>query len=188
MQGEVVIRKERTVRTDFELWHTSWCLVEAGKETETGSAHQFRASLIFTAFALEAYLNHLGPQLLQNWISIERRRSPQAKLKLLCRKLAIKADWSARPWLTINELFSYRNSLAHGRGEELKEVYRDSVENYQKRFYDLPRAQWEKYSSLKTAQQARDDVDVIVNLLHQKGGAKMDFPFYSGMNMASAGS
>lgn len=57
---KALVTKERDVRTHAELWHTSNCLLESGKQVREGSAHQFRASLVFRAFALEAYLNWQG--------------------------------------------------------------------------------------------------------------------------------
>lgn len=65
-----------------ELWHTSNCLLNAGQQSAEGSAHQFRASLVFRAFALEAFLNWLGPQLIPHWQYLERLK-PREKLDLL---------------------------------------------------------------------------------------------------------
>jgi hypothetical protein len=51
---------EREVITYSHMWHTSECLLKRGQEQEAYSFHQYMASLVFTAFTLEAYLNHLG--------------------------------------------------------------------------------------------------------------------------------
>ena len=67
MSTNVAITKARTVRIDSELWNTSEWLLKAGQERAIGYAHQFRTSLVFTAFALEAYLNHIGPLFLKTW-------------------------------------------------------------------------------------------------------------------------
>ena len=52
---KVSVSTKRHVYTYAELWHTSKALLERGQEQEAASAHQFRASLAFTAFTLEAY-------------------------------------------------------------------------------------------------------------------------------------
>jgi hypothetical protein len=185
MKKNVQVRKERSVRIDAELWQSSWCLLRAGQENQLGCDHQFRASLIFTAFSLEAYLNHVGPLLLESWERIERKLMPIDKLKLLSEFLKIKADWSARPWQTLQGLMSFRNSLAHGRGEDLCEEYCDSLDDYQKKFYDFPRTEWEKYATEKMALQARADVESVANLLHRCHGKLPSLPFLTGEVLAS---
>jgi len=49
------VTEKREVRIHSELWHTSNCLLEAGQEEREGAVHQFRASLVFRAFYLEAF-------------------------------------------------------------------------------------------------------------------------------------
>ena len=60
-----------------ELWDTSWSLLNQGQNREEGSFHQFAGSF-FTAFSLEAYLNHIGPKVFRNWAlssGSDRRKS-----------------------------------------------------------------------------------------------------------------
>jgi hypothetical protein len=59
----VTVTIKRDVRIHGSLWPTSCWLLERGKEEKTGSSHLFMASLVFTAFTLEAYLNWLGGRL-----------------------------------------------------------------------------------------------------------------------------
>lgn len=70
------------MRIHAELWHTANCLLGAGQKEPKGSAHQFRASLVFRAFALEAFLNWLGYHLMPHWQYLERLK-PREKLDLL---------------------------------------------------------------------------------------------------------
>jgi hypothetical protein len=186
MSTKVSIKKERVVRADGELWHTSWCLLKSGQENEVGSTHQFRASLVFTAFALEAYLNHIGAILFKSWETIERKLTPNEKLTLICEHLKIDMDWSARPWQTVKALMRYRNSLAHGRGDKLTEQWEDSIEHYAAKLHEQILTEWERYASADTAIQARSDVEDIVHRLHKQSGVKHDFPFSFGMQSGSA--
>lgn len=186
MPSHIVVKKERTVRVDAELWHTSECLLLAGQECELGSAHQFRASLIFTAFAFEAYLNHIGPSLFTTWSDIERKLTPQGKLSLLCECLAITTDWSSRPWQSIKALFRFRNTLAHGRGEQLQEDVKRSVQHYQREIYVFPLTEWEKFASAETALRAREDVLQVTELLQEKSNRHDNIPFLHGAQGVSA--
>lgn len=77
---KIEVRKEREVNTYVLLWDTSKYLFGKGIEDEKGSFYQFKASIIFMAFTLEAYLNHIGEKLFTNWKHIERKLGPQEKL------------------------------------------------------------------------------------------------------------
>ncbi len=182
----VVVKKERKVRIDAELWHTSECLLKAGEEHELGSTHQFRASLIFTVFSFEAYLNHIGPSIFASWSEIEKKLSPQEKLSLLCERLVISPDWACRPWQSIKALVRFRNAIAHGRGEQLAEIHKESVQNYQRSLYEMPLAEWEKYGSQENAQRAREDVLQVAELLQAKTGNFEHLPFFFGMQSGTA--
>jgi hypothetical protein len=186
MPSHIVVEKERLVRIDAELWRTSECLLNAGQERERGCTHQFRASLIFTAFAFEAYLNHIGPGVFASWPEIERKLSPHEKLSLLCEQLAVTVDWSSRPWQSIKALMGYRNTVAHGRGEQLKESYKENAEHYHRRFYEIPLTDWEEYGSKENAERAREDVLKVTELIQAKTGSLDHLPFFPGSLSGSA--
>src|SRR5262245_47164042 len=118
---KAIVTQERDVRTYAELWHASRKVLEAGIREPVGSSWQFLASIVLTAFAFEAYLNHVGPTVLSSWEGLERL-SVSAKLDLLCEVLKVKlpGDKSRRPKKTIAELFKFRNTLAHGRTKTIK--------------------------------------------------------------------
>ncbi len=113
------VTKQRDVRIHAELWHTANCLLDAGQAEPKASAHLFRASLVFRAFYLEALLNWLGPHLLPHWTYLERLK-PREKLDLLNGLIHITPDYASRPWQIVKDLFTFRNTLAHGKPENLK--------------------------------------------------------------------
>src|SRR4029453_16688882 len=94
--------------------------VEAGVLNQRGSSWQFLSSAVLTAFTFEAYLNHVGPQVIACWASLERL-PPQAKFELLCETLKVEfpEGRGKRPLQTIDRLFEFRNNMAHGRSETL---------------------------------------------------------------------
>ena len=57
----------------------------------------------------------------------------------------------------------YRNSVAHGRGEELTEEYEDSIEHYATKLHERTLTKWEKYATVETAIRARSDVEDIAH-------------------------
>jgi hypothetical protein len=88
---KVTVTKDREVITYAELWHTSRCLLKKGQDEKEGSFHQFMASLVFTAFTLEAYLNHIGPKVFNCWAAIERL-GPKEKLDIITEKIGLTID------------------------------------------------------------------------------------------------
>ena len=75
MVASVYISKERQLITYSNFWNASRFLLESGKRDERGSYYQFLASLVFSAFTFEAFLNHIGEHLFSRWPELERRLS-----------------------------------------------------------------------------------------------------------------
>ena len=112
--------KTRQVNTYYEMWRVSyWTMAQAEKEVE-GSFFQIMASLTFTAFTLEAYLNRIGKRTFECWDDLERPPS-FAKINVLAEKLKVKKDDSKRPFQTVKILFDFRNEVAHGKTILLKD-------------------------------------------------------------------
>ncbi|MEO6338624.1 MAG: hypothetical protein ABIO39_01185 [Caulobacteraceae bacterium] len=119
-RGYAYVDHEREVNTYAELWHASDVVLTKGQADRQGSAWQYLSSLILSAFAFEAYMNHVGDAHFPNWDDLERL-GPMEKLRHL--SLAFKIDLGSngeRPLQTLRELIRLRNVLAHGRSVTLK--------------------------------------------------------------------
>ena len=60
-----------TVLTYSYLRNSSNCLLKKAEETEEGNVHTSLASLVMSAFSLEASLNHIGTKLFPFWKDVE---------------------------------------------------------------------------------------------------------------------
>ena len=78
-----------------------------------------QASILFSAFTHEAFLNTLGPKIITFWEAVEFL-SPSKKLTIITASLKYKPVFGECPYLTLQSLFAFRNAIAHGRAEELK--------------------------------------------------------------------
>jgi hypothetical protein len=161
---KVLVTQERDLYTYAELWHASQCLLADGMKQPSGSSWQFLSSIVLTAFAFEAYLNHVGRQVFSCWESLEKR-SWKSKLQRLCETLDVSLP--ERPRQTIDQLFKFRNTLAHGRSEtitpEPKSVDVDELEAHRKERLLL---QWELLiEDCEFAKRTREDVETILKLL-----------------------
>jgi hypothetical protein len=163
----VKVTKTRDFRAHALIWHTSGWLLDAGQEKEQGSFHQFLASLVFTAFALEAYLNWLGEQLFPHWKYLDKL-SPLERLQLVSDHLETELSHGSRPFQTVKALFKFRNSVAHAKPELLKEETLEvDDEHLDMNLGKFIRSEWEQYCNATNAERSREDVKNIINRLHE---------------------
>jgi hypothetical protein len=178
---KVSIEKQRHVVTYAELWHTSLCLLKTGQAQEEGSFHQFMGSLVFTAFSLEAYLNHIGPKLfqVQCWNGLERL-TPQDKLNVIAEKTGVQIDYGKRPWGIMKELFGFRNDVAHGKSIKVARVRVVPISKHESNMREFEKTAWEAFCTRHNAERARKDVEKIVLILHKKAEINDEYPFVAG--------
>ena len=165
-----------------EIWRTSYWMLEQAETEPKGSFFQIMGSLIFTAFTLEAYLNHIGERIFTCWDDLEQL-SPQKKLNVIAEKLEVEKDYSKRPFQTVKQLFKFRNAIAHGKSEFLKSEDLISVTSVQinEPIGKVLEPEWEKYCNLKNAVLAREDVEKIIRILHTSSGSDEKL-FFQGMS------
>ena len=166
----VDVSKERTVHTYSEMWHCSRVLLMKAKTDKEGSTWQIMAALMFVAFTVEAFLNHLGSRHFECWGEIEKSLSPPKKLSLLCESLEIPLDHGSRPVQTVQKLFRFRNDVAHGKDVTIKhekQIYatENEVDILTKEFL-VP--EWQEYCTIKCADRAREDAEALIRELHRK--------------------
>jgi len=101
---KVKVSKERQVNTYAEMWNASHVMLDKAEKDVEGSYYQLMASLIFTAFTLEACLNHIGKQIFGCWDDLEQL-SPQKKMNIIAEKLRVAKDDGKRPFQTVKKLF-----------------------------------------------------------------------------------
>jgi hypothetical protein len=186
MTKRVLTEKEREVRTYAEMWHTSWCLLKKGQEQPKGSHHQFMASLVFTAFTLEAYLNHVGLKLFQCWNDLERL-GPNDKLNLIAEHIGLEIKRDRRPWQVMKDLFGFRNDIAHGKTVRLTSKEIVPLDKHQEEgFPEFIPTKWENFCNQKNAERAREDVEAIIRAIHETAKIEDETPFAKGMQFRSS--
>jgi hypothetical protein len=190
MSKEVVtVSRERDIRIHAELWLTSKCLLERGQEQKKGSFHQFMASLVFTAFTLEAYLNWLGDSLFPHWSYLERLK-PEEKLEVISDQLRVSVDNHSRPWQTVKKLFQFRNYIAHGKPENVSTRTVELIDEHlddKLGEYARTKKDWESFCTREHAEQAIEDVEQIAKTLHAAANLKDGLePFSLGFQSTKA--
>jgi len=181
------VSKERQVNTYAYMWQASNVMLDKAKKDPEGSDFQLMASLIFTAFTLEAYLNHIGQRIFKCWNALEQL-SPSRKLNVIAEKLEVEKDNGKRPFQTVSNLFKFRNDLAHGKSVSLQHqekavVVDNTFDDY---MYERLETPWEEFCTMENAERARVDVESIIRKFHEASGISDDILFASGMWSGSA--
>jgi hypothetical protein len=150
----------------------SWSATVANSAAALRSYPQ-GAALVYTYFALEAYLNFLGKRVAPAAWKDERtvfsrppHRGTRGKLDFLLAHLGISLDKERRPYTTIRELEKRRDGLVHPK----RNAY--SKRTRARTMYEI-RAEASRLTALadpKLYLRARQDVEHVCDLLHQYAG------------------
>ncbi|MBN2548377.1 MAG: hypothetical protein JXB15_04410 [Anaerolineales bacterium] len=128
-------------------------------------------SMVFSAFCLEAYLNHLGKDRISLWDAFEKL-APNEKLDELAKALKFRPDFGQRPYQTFRAIFKLRNLLVHAKTETLYQDGEFVLEPGEPNF--SPIARWETEISIERATRFLDDTKVIVCDLSERAGLSID--------------
>lgn len=176
MKRKVRVETERTVLTHSYLRAASWHALELAETTEEGRLYNCMTAMLFSAFCIEAYLNHLGNQKLEYWPTLKRRLSPSEKLEVLSSVIGYKVNFGRRPFQTFNEIFGVRNQLVHAESEYL--FQEDEQLLAPSESPSKPQAKWEEIMNLKVANRFVEDTRAMLVELHSKSGLEHD-PFWT---------
>jgi hypothetical protein len=166
--GNHILESAREVNAYYELKIGADKLLGMAKLDEKGSHYVIMSALLMTAFTFEAYLNHLGKAKLAFWSQIEHVGVWQ-KLNVLALTFEVNLDWSRRPYQTLKSLFDFRNSIAHGKSElikQSKEVFATGLADIDVFSQGSPKAKWEAFCTLKNAERCLSDMTDLVTKLH----------------------
>ena len=138
---------------------------------------------------MEAYLNHVGAKTIDQW-DVHDRLAPIEKLEVLAVHLGVKFPngTGARPLQTITKLFKFRNTIAHGRTQELRpDPVRLTTENYRKAYDAELMADWEKLiQNSQFATRVLEDVKCVIARIHEARQDEKEEIFSFGLASNSA--
>lgn len=165
---------EATIYTYAHLEQAAEHLIELSEGEEEGNYYASMMALVSTAFMLEAFLNHLGDGLFPFWRSLERSLSPTQKLEVIASHLKLKPKFGSRPYQSFEKLFKFRNLLAHGKTQTVKNEWKDKLDKTST--IEKLQAEWEKPCNPEEARRRHEDAKEIIRQLWGKSGRDGD-PF-----------
>jgi len=114
---------------------------------------------------LEAYLNHIGLGKFPWWSVVERKLSPSEKLVLIESLLRIPIDRGILPFQSFGTLMSFRNTVVHGKTEELSKVYyHTDPQRAHSWELELP---WEELCRQEKSNALYEDTTEMIKIIHK---------------------
>lgn len=123
-----------------------------------GIALDITACLVMLAFTFESRLNFIGEQTVEDF---KERQWFDKKVEIVLKALGLEPDFSVRPYSSIKELKSFRDTIAHGKPDTIEvdeTVDFQPGTNYDD--FDL-RGDWEAFLTIDFMRQCSDDIDQI---------------------------
>ncbi|MEJ1964635.1 MAG: hypothetical protein WDO56_25030 [Gammaproteobacteria bacterium] len=127
--------------------------------------------ILFSALALEAFLNHLGARTVQSWPPLKRKLAPPQKLKFILAQHRVSVDLSRPPYQSFATAFQFRNLVAHAETEHV--AFEKTADARHP-----PEAGWQTYCKLPIAERILKDVVVIFRTLPGQLGLHDEAPGY----------
>jgi hypothetical protein len=145
--------------------YNAWKLAERDFD---GSYLNLTVAMAFSAFTLEAYLNHVGQHLFSYWKEIEKMLSPSGKLSIIVDKIDLPIDLGIRPFQSFHSIFNFRHKIVHGKTIRNLEV--TNVEYILLDYEDppIPEAPLEKLINRKNTKIFMEDTSLIIEIIHSK--------------------
>ncbi|MBN2833443.1 MAG: hypothetical protein JXR48_00610 [Candidatus Delongbacteria bacterium] len=146
----------------------------------------YAASITFTTFMFEAYMNYSGYYVGFNWDKDNERLSTLKKFDAICGKLGIEFDKGKEPYQTISNLCSenFRNSIVHGKSFRKDNEKIDNVTDVHgatskllKKSYLSKEVKWKSYINKNYALKAYEDTMEIILMIYNLLKSKVnEFP------------
>jgi len=158
-----VRRKVYTYRHTLMIAESMVVQAEGDKERDNAIA-----AIVFCAFTLEGYLNHVGEELIPKWNELFESLKPKAKLILLADRFDISIKFGSLPFQTFGTVFEVRNQLAHPKTK--KHTYEDKNKKVWLNIgtKKWPAEKWENLCETKYAEQFVTNTKEMIEFLDKE--------------------
>jgi hypothetical protein len=138
-----------------------------------GRNYHYVTAVVFSAFAVEAAINHVGIEHVPDWSKNERGMGGwKGKLTSLAAQFGMPLDFTTGPAKTVKEAFDVRDKLAHGKTWVGQECYFD--DGQPRANEGLPDWLVPCLNDTRVRQVIKDARDIIGQLLGKAGYPPLD--------------
>jgi len=140
------------------------------------------AIILFSAFTLEAFLNHIGESIFQErWVDEGLEwLDPNKKLKHVCSEIGLAVNYTEDPFKSFSWIFDFRDRLVHGRTyqarkeKKLKPKDDASIEEIAGELE--PTAEWERLAKRSKVDEAFHNTKRMIQEIWQAAGVEEGKP------------
>lgn len=168
MPQKMFISTKKTLPTYTRLRGVSWYAMKLVDARAEGWGHHCMTAMVFSAFCLEAFLNHLGKRQIPFWEPLKKKLNPHEKLKVLSTTLGFRPDFGRRPYQTFKTIFKLRDLLVHAETETL--THEGSFVLSPGEMPPEPLTKWEELLTVEGARRFVDDTKSIIEDLCDHAG------------------
>jgi len=163
--ARVLRQRHAELITFNKLLQVANCSLDEAKDHPKGRFHNLTSSMVFSTFAVEAFLNHAGEMLLTDWRRHDRDRI-HSKLKRVCSAVGLSVAYSQEPFATFKTMVAFRNMLAHGRTEFLSTTEEVASEAYRSdQIWSDPIGEWDTACSPEAAARFITQARALIRLI-----------------------
>jgi hypothetical protein len=141
--------------------------LNAAKVISLGRNYHYVSCVVFSAFAVEAVVNHIGSDHIPEWVKTERKISGlKERLEAIAAKFNLVLDFNTAPAKTVTEAYDVRTKLAHGKTWVSEQCYFDDGKGS-----EAPDPDWlQKCFDEAWATKCLVDARVVITQLLAKAG------------------
>ena len=165
---ERTVTGEQTVLTYSYLDEAAALALDQAIASEEGSFYNCLCSIVMSAFCLEAYVNHVGMDRIEDW---DERAPPLDKLRRVGESLDIPIHFGRKPFQSIKLTNQFRNWMAHGRTVTLPISYTETRPSRGK--FEHSNANWQKMCSVQNAKRFLEDLEEVIGMIQERCGGEI---------------
>jgi hypothetical protein len=170
--NKVLVTGTRSFYTYAHLRLMAWNAYKTAESQALGRHLHCQSAVVFCAFTLEGYLNHIGVLRVKSWNLVERKLSWTEKLEFIGRELNTTFEKGKQPFQNMVAAFAFRDRLAHGKSildEEFTEKHvLDDGDSY------LDPEWLRKFQSLEVVKTMLQDMESALRQLQAAAGLESE--------------
>jgi hypothetical protein len=142
------------------------------------AAHDAQAALVFFAFAIEAFCNHIGWKLSSDFAEFDKLCAKK-KLQKTSELVGLDMSLGERPFQTFHDIGRFRNGMAHSRTQEVQSILK-VPRPFSGKPTERPKpppTEWEAYCTPEVLIRAQEDVRKGLKVLYDASKLGEQCPF-----------
>ena len=143
--------------------------LEEGNKNEEGQFFHSMNTIVYSAFALEAFFNHLGEHFYDDWSKRERKLPKKKKFTTFLKKCNIDYSLNKEPFNSAIEAFTFRDQLAHGKTEEINISKTVELSEQEERFFTIEN-DWTEFCKIENANRIFENTKELISTMFKEAG------------------